>query len=187
MNKVNLGNFLVSVYVPLLECILSSTTDVVIFLHIQLVWSWTATDKYSSYFAILSDWAVFIITKLNISWTLLLEGSWGSTFARYMLNGGIRWQQAVLFGGNKRWRAITVINPSKWQRIVEIPVWNANSSYSLSTCQIQRSLLSSRWPRSPILTRVLPRPWRSSIKTIKPARSYVSEVYSNREGRQCLW
>jgi hypothetical protein len=37
-------------------------------------------------------------------------------------------------------RAITVINPSKWQRIVEIPVWNANSSYSLSTCSIQRSL-----------------------------------------------
>jgi hypothetical protein len=42
-----------------------------------------------------------------------------------MINGGIRWQQAVLFGGSKRWRAITVINPSKWQRIVEIPVWNA--------------------------------------------------------------
>jgi hypothetical protein len=33
-------------------------------------------------------------------------------------------------------RAITAPNPSKWQRMVETPVWNANSSYSLSTCQI---------------------------------------------------
>jgi hypothetical protein len=80
-------------------------------------------------------------------------------------NGGIRWQNSVAANGGispRVWilhaatlivflrlrfpvilsyrRAITVINPSKWQRIVEIPVWNANSSYSLSTCQIQRSL-----------------------------------------------
>jgi hypothetical protein len=31
---------------------------------------------------------------------------------------------------------ITAPNPSKWQRMVETLVWNANSSYSLSTCQI---------------------------------------------------